>query len=47
MKAILSGEDYSDGDKVTVVSEAHEKNDKVKVIIRLRPRPSVRWTHVR
>lgn len=35
VKAILSGEDYSNGDKVTVVSEAHEKNDKVKVIISL------------
>ena len=35
VKAILSGEDYSDGDKVTVVSDAHEKNDKVKVIISL------------
>lgn len=35
VQAILSGEDYKEGDKVTVVSEAHEKNDKVKVIISL------------
>ena len=35
VKAILSGEDYDAGDKITVVSEAHEKADKVKVIVLL------------
>ncbi len=40
VKAILSGEDYDAGDKITIVSDSHEKADKVKVIILL-DEPSV------
>ena len=46
VKAILSGEDYSNGDKVTVVEPKRptRRMTRSRSLSRSRPRPSARWT---